>query len=90
LNARRGTFREHPKIIDPITFKADLLKRIQETDDRSLLQQVKALLDVHAGGRWEGLPDAVKASILEGYAQSERNEGRTHEDVIERQRMAGS
>jgi hypothetical protein len=66
--------------------KEDVLRRIQEADDQALLQQVKALLDMHAGGRWEGLPDAVRASILEGFAQSERGEGSTHDVVMSKAR----
>lgn len=67
---------------DAPSLRSELLKRIEAIDDRSLLQQLKSLIDVHADGRWNGLPDAVKASIIEGYEQSERNEGRTHEDVM--------
>lgn len=66
--------------------KENVLRRIQEADDQALLQQVKTLLDMHAGGCWEGLPDAVRTSILEGYAQSERGEGSEHGSVMSKAR----
>lgn len=66
--------------------KEDVLRRIREADDQALLQQVKALLDLHAGNRWESLPEAVRASIREGYAQSERGGGSAHEAVMSKAR----
>ncbi|MFT3885857.1 MAG: hypothetical protein QM724_10635 [Flavobacteriales bacterium] len=72
--------------MDDLTLKRDLLERIRKTDDQALLQQVKALLDIHSGDRWSGLPDAIRASILEGYAQSEQGEGAAHEDVMKKAR----
>ncbi len=66
--------------------KEDVLRRIREADDQALLQQVKALLDLHADNRWESLPESIRASILEGYAQSERGEGSTHEAVMSKAR----
>ena len=69
--------------------KGELLKRIQETDDEALLQQLKALLDLHRAEHWNSLPSDVRLSILEGYAQSERGEGIPHEDLMKKARTWG-
>jgi hypothetical protein len=70
----------------PNELRSDLLDRIRQLTDPAILQQVKALLDLHAGGRWEGLPEAVRAGILEGFEQSERGEGTPHAAVMEKAR----
>ena len=70
----------------PNELRSDLLDRIRQLTDPAILHQVKALLDLHAGGRWEGLPASVRAAILEGYGQSERGEGTTHAAVMEKAR----
>ncbi|MFN8351547.1 MAG: hypothetical protein U0U25_08810 [Flavobacteriales bacterium] len=70
----------------PNELRSDLLDRIRQLTDPAILQQVKALLDMHAGGRWEGLPEAVRAGILEGFEQSERGEGTPHAAVMEKAR----
>ncbi len=69
-----------------IGLKNELLKRISETDDDSLLSQVKALLDLHSAGRWEKLPNGVQEAVLRGYKQSEEEKGTDHESLMQKAR----
>lgn len=66
--------------------KDELLKRIRETEDESLLSQVKALLDMHSAGRWDKLPESVKDAVIRGYEQSEEGIGTDHTTVLQKAR----
>ncbi|HEX7367482.1 MAG TPA: hypothetical protein VF273_10325 [Pelobium sp.] len=64
--------------------KITLAKRILETEDPSLLEQVKELFEVRAVDFWDELPEAVKEGIRKG--QKEANEGllTSHEEVMKK------
>ncbi|HET8830318.1 MAG TPA: hypothetical protein VFM79_13310 [Pelobium sp.] len=64
--------------------KIALAKRILETDDSSLLQQVKDFFAVRETDFWDELPESVKEAIKKG--QQEANEGllTPHEEVMKK------
>jgi hypothetical protein len=45
------------------TEKIELVKRLLDTDDESVIQQVKAVFETHEKDFWDDLPEHVKAGI---------------------------
>ncbi len=67
------------------TKKLSLIQHILLTEDEALLDQIRQLLAVVPQGQvigWDSLSEVEKQAIEEGLAQSERGEGRAHEEVM--------
>jgi hypothetical protein len=63
--------------------KNALVKKLLDTEDEVILDQVKALLeDDEEKDFWDELPEHVKASIQQAKAELERGEGIPHEKVM--------
>jgi hypothetical protein len=63
--------------------KNALVKKLLDTEDDVILDQVKALLeDDEDKDFWDELPKHVKESIKRGKVQAERGEVRPHEEVM--------
>jgi predicted transcriptional regulator len=63
--------------------KNALVKKLLDTEDDTILDQVKALLeDDEDKDFWDELPEHVKESIQRGKEQAERSEVRPHEKVM--------
>ncbi len=55
------------------TTKLDLAKKIIDTNNRDLINHIKAIFDTHPDSDWfEELPDDVKASVKQGIKEAEK------------------
>jgi predicted transcriptional regulator len=61
--------------------KYDLIEKIVQTTDESILLQVKHILDEQEEESWEDLDPKLKASLKRGLAQSDRGEVTPHEKI---------
>ena len=66
------------------TIKLDLAKKIIETEDKEIINYIKAIFEGQSDNWFEELPAKVKDSVERGLAQSERGEGRPHSEVMKK------
>lgn len=64
--------------------KYDLIERIVNTENETLLHQVKHLLEEEETESWEKLNPALKASIKRGLTQVEKGKATPHNEVMKR------
>ncbi len=64
------------------TLKYQLIEKIVQTTDESILQGIKALLESASGDWWNTISEAERAAIDEGLAQADRGETLSHEDAM--------
>ncbi len=62
--------------------KIALAKRVLDTDDESILKNVKAVLDGLDVDWWNDLIDEAKASVERGLKEFERGELVMHDEVL--------
>ena len=62
--------------------KYDLIEKIVNTENETLLHQVKHLLEEEETESWENLNPELKASIKRGLAQSAKGQLTPHEKVM--------
>lgn len=70
--------------MDIQTEKLQLVKRLLDTDDESILQQVKDVFDTHEKDFWNELPDMVKNGIGRSRKQADAGLLTPHEDVMKK------
>ncbi len=69
------------------TTKLDLAKKIIDTNDKDIINHIKAIFDTHPEADWfEELPDDVKASVEQGIKEADRGEGTPHAVVMKKVR----
>jgi predicted transcriptional regulator len=61
--------------------KYDLIEKIIQTTDETILWQVKHVLDEQDAESWEDLDPKLKASLKRGLAQSDKGEVTPHEKI---------
>lgn len=64
------------------TAKADLAKRILDTEDMEMINYIKAIFDSQPEQWFEELPEAIRGSVERGLKQSQKGEGRPHAEVM--------
>jgi len=64
--------------------KYDWIEKIVKSENETLLNQVKHLLDEEEAEPWENLSPALKASIKRGLNQADKGEINPHAEVIKR------
>lgn len=62
--------------------KIALAKRVLDTDDETILKNVKAVLDGLDVDWWDDLPEEAKASVERGLQESDKGELFMHEEVM--------
>ena len=62
--------------------KIELAKKVLETDDSLLLEQIKSLFDVKEKDFWIDLPEHVKEGIRRGQEQANDGSLTSHEEVM--------
>lgn len=64
--------------------KLTLIEQILHIEDEALLDQIRQLVSAHQPENvlWNTLSETERQAIEEGLAQSERGEGRSHEEVM--------
>lgn len=64
--------------------KLQLMKMLLETEDKSLLAQIKALFEASKKGDiWDEWDDEVRADVEEAIAELDRGEGIPHAEVMQ-------
>ena len=66
------------------TEKIELVKRLLDTDDESVIRQVKEIFESHEKDFWNDLPEHVKAGIEKSRKQADAGLLTQHEDVIKK------
>jgi predicted transcriptional regulator len=66
--------------------KYDLIEKIVNTENETLLNQVKHLLEEEETESWENLAPALKSSIKRGLAQVGKGKVTPHNEVMKRLR----
>jgi hypothetical protein len=64
--------------------KYDLIERIVKTENETILNQVKHLLEEEETESWETLNPALKASINRGLSQVSKRKVTSHSDAMKR------
>ena len=64
--------------------KLELAKRLLDTQDKDVLNYIKALFDTRSKDWWDTLPTEVQLSIEQGIAQADRGETITHKEVMKK------
>ena len=68
--------------MDLQTEKIELAKRLLETEDESVLLQIKEVFDSHEKDFWNDLPDHVKAGIERGRKQAAEGKLTPNDEVM--------
>lgn len=67
------------------TIKLDLAKKIIDTEDKGIINHIKAVFDTHPEANWfENLPDDIRASVEQGIKEADNGEGTPHTVVMKR------
>ena len=66
--------------------KLELIKILLETDDWTLIRQLRQLAISHSEktDMWDEMPDEIRESVERGLHQSEAGEGIPHEQAVKR------
>jgi len=64
--------------------KIELVKRLLDTDDESVLQEVKNIFESHEKDFWNDLPEHVKKGIERSKKQADAGLLTSHEDVMKK------
>ncbi|HCN82056.1 MAG TPA: hypothetical protein DIT07_00315 [Sphingobacteriaceae bacterium] len=64
--------------------KIDLVRRLLDTDDKTLINQIAALFDKKEKDFWDQLPDHVKQGILKSKDQGKNGILAAHADVMKK------
>ncbi len=64
--------------------KIELAKLILDTEDKSLIGEIKKLFKSRERDFWEDLPEYVKTGIRKSQEQLRRGEGIPYEDAMKR------
>lgn len=64
--------------------KIELVKRLLDTDDESVIQEVKNVFASHEKDFWNDLPEYVKAGIERSRKQAEQGLLTPHDEVMKK------
>jgi hypothetical protein len=70
--------------MDIQTEKIELTKRLLDTDDESVIKQVKDIFESHEKDFWNELPENVKAGIERSRKQADAGLFTPHEEVMKK------
>ena len=62
--------------------KYTIIEKVMRTEDQAVLNQIKEILEFSEENFWKDVSPALKASLKRGIDQSERQEGISHEEVV--------
>jgi len=66
------------------TEKIELVKRLLDTDDESVIQQVKEVFEIHEKDFWNDLPEHVKTGIERAKKQAQAGLLTPHDEVMKK------
>ncbi|MEP7171701.1 MAG: hypothetical protein ABI855_20175 [Bacteroidota bacterium] len=61
--------------------KLELAKRLLNTNDKNIINYLKAIFDTQANNWWEELPEEIKTSIEKGLKQSSKGTTIPHAEM---------
>ncbi|MBI3512151.1 MAG: hypothetical protein HY064_15945 [Bacteroidetes bacterium] len=61
--------------------KLELVKRLLETEDKDIINYIKALFDSHEESWFKNLPEEIKASVKKGISDSKKGKVIPHDDM---------
>ena len=64
--------------------KLELAKQLLNTNDKDIINHIKAVFSTRTEDWWEELPDEIKLSVEKGLKQSESGQTIPHEQVMKR------
>lgn len=64
--------------------KLELAKRLLNTNDKNIINYIKAIFDTQKENWWDELPAEIKLSVERGLAQSQKGETILHADMKKR------
>ena len=64
--------------------KIDLVRRLLDTDDKSILQEVKNVFESHEKDFWNDLPEYVKEGIIRSKKQADAGQLTPHDEVMKK------
>jgi hypothetical protein len=64
--------------------KIDLVRRLLDTDDTSILQEVKNVFETHEKDFWNDLPEHVKEGIARSKQQADAGLLTPHEEIMKK------
>ncbi len=64
--------------------KLELAKKLLETNDKDIINHIKAVFSTRTESWWEELPDEIKLSIEKGLEQSDSGQTIPHKEVMKR------
>jgi len=70
--------------MDIQTEKIELMKRLLDTDDESVIKQVKDIFESHEKDFWNDLPENVKAGIERSRKQADAGLLTPHKEVMKK------
>ncbi len=63
--------------------KLDLAKKIIDTDDKAIINHIKAIFETRIERSWfESLPEDVQASVEQGIKEADSGQGTSHTTVM--------
>lgn len=70
--------------MDIQALKIELAKRLLDSDDLNLIEEIKSIFDRKEEDFWDTLPDHVKQGIKRGLQQAESGQVVPHETVMQK------
>jgi len=67
--------------MDLAATKLELAKRLLNTNDKNIINYLKAIFDTQENNWWENLPDEIKFSVEKGLKQSSKGETIPHAEM---------
>jgi predicted transcriptional regulator len=64
--------------------KVELAKRLLSTNDKGIINHIKAVFESHSSDWWDELPSDIKKQIEKGLAEANRGEGISHEQAMKK------
>lgn len=64
--------------------KVELAKRLLNTNDKAIINQIKAIFDSNSDAWFEELPNEIKKQVVRGIHEADQGEGTSHEEVMKK------
>jgi predicted transcriptional regulator len=64
--------------------KVELAKRLLDTNDKGIINQIKAIFESHSENWWDELPDEIRNEVEKGIREADRGEGIPHDQAMKK------
>lgn len=66
------------------TTKLALTRMLLDTNDKEIINYIKAIFETRSEDWWDTLPDEIKSSVQKGMKEADSSQGVPHEKVMKR------